>query len=913
MSARRTLSLASSWRFHLGGEGKPFTDIDAPLANTHIAAYMNNKAGYARGPAKTNFDDSDWRTVDLPHDWSVEGEFNPENHMDAGYLPRGVGWYRKYFRLDESDRGKHIELSFDGIATHSTVYVNGHLLRRNFCGSTPFTIDISDVATFGRAGDPATALNTIAVKVDANWMEGWWYEGAGIYRNVELVISGKTRFERDTAWIRSSRGTDGKWRLLFSVHTRTDPHHLELLQNYSKQLGKLKTPKAPPFFAYFRSTLLDMHGAVVCERMETKTTWLDKQQIVGSFEDLENITAWSTGSPHLYTLRVEWMIDDQLIDTFETNVGFRTTHFDPNTGFFLNGQHTFLNGVCLHQDHAGVGVAVPESIERFRLLQLKSIGVNAIRCAHNPSSKTFFDLCDELGLLVMNELRNFGSSPEHLQQLEAVVRRDRNHASIILWSICNEEAIQGSPVAANIARSMVTRLRELDSTRPITGAVSGALLDDFGVAANVQAHPIASMSGCPGAGTPDPRPENAGQRVPCPGAPGVGDLGTFDVMSINYNLPLHDAYYAKHPHVPMIVSETGCTYATRGITQTDSTKHHFAEDDTAFAPWGATARATWEHIRARPYLAGMFVWTGIDYRGEPTPHEWPSVQSHWGLFDLCAFPKRAARLHESFFTGRPERAAPPRATELTLMIPEVMRDLPILADGEFTLPITIASPIDEPITIEIEGAARLIGVGNGDPTSHVNKGHRISTFNGLAQALVQMTDTHGPIVLRASSHSGAVATLSISSIAPAHPRPSMPVVFPRHLVTGWRMSPITPGAPDPDLVVSDQDMNTWDRIDPARGPQSAWTRAAGFALYRARLTLPKALQARGCTIRFHRVLGGLEVFVDGAPISVRSVGNESAEVDCPPSAIARSLTLRIRSDSGPAGLAGAVELVKSTS
>jgi len=177
---RETLSLDQGWLFHLG-------DINPPLANKHIAAYMANKAGWARGAAKPDYDDSDWRSVDLPHDWSVEGTFSPDNHLDAGFLPRGVAWYRRHFKLDEADRGKYLAIQFDGVATHATVYVNGHLLHRNFCGYTPFTIDLSDVASFGEDN-----LNVIAVRVDATYMEGWWYEGAGIYRHTWLVKANAT-------------------------------------------------------------------------------------------------------------------------------------------------------------------------------------------------------------------------------------------------------------------------------------------------------------------------------------------------------------------------------------------------------------------------------------------------------------------------------------------------------------------------------------------------------------------------------------------------------------------------------------------------------------------------------------------------------------------------------------------------
>src|SRR5688500_8558814 len=210
-SARQVFSLDAGWRFHLG-------DIDPALPNTHLAAYMLNKAGYARGAAKPAWDDSDWRVVDLPHDWSVEGEFSPDNHVDAGYLPRGVAWYRRHFSLDESDRGRHFLVTFDGVATHCTVYVNGHLLHRNFCGYTAFTIDISHVARFGEDD-----VNTIAVRVDATYAEGWWYEGAGIYRHVWLTKSHALHVADDGAFV-TSELRDGRADLTIRtrIHNRSD-------------------------------------------------------------------------------------------------------------------------------------------------------------------------------------------------------------------------------------------------------------------------------------------------------------------------------------------------------------------------------------------------------------------------------------------------------------------------------------------------------------------------------------------------------------------------------------------------------------------------------------------------------------------------------------------------------------------
>ena len=827
--------LTDGWRFQLG-------DPTPPVGPSHLAGYMANKAGYARGPARPTFDDSDWRVVDVPHDWAIEGAPAREHHLSQGYLPRGVGWYRRAFALDPAERGKRLTLTFDGVATHCTVYVNGHLLHRNWCGYTPFTVYFTDVATFG-----PDAPNVVAVRVDATTMEGWWYEGAGLYRDVWLGVADPLHI--DDVFVTSDLNADGSAMLTIRTTVANDAD-------------------ASAMFDVAHA----VEGAAASDRhsLDARTT----REFVTTLR-IDRPTLWSIDSPHLYSLKTT------LGDAARfTPFGIRTIRFTSD-GFVLNGHHVLLKGTCNHQDHAGLGVAVPESIDRFRIAQLKSIGSNAYRSAHNPPSRGVLDACDALGLVVMDENRTFGSSPDHVAQLDAMILRDRNHPSVVLWSICNEESIQGTPVAANIARSMIARVKQLDPSRPVTGAVSGGLMDDVGLAANV-----------------------------------------FEVMSVNYNLPLHDAYHAKHPSVPLIVAETGCTYATRGTTTTAG--HHFASDDATFAPWGQTARATWEHVVARPYLAGMFVWTGFDYRGEPTPHEWPSVQSHWGLFDLCGFEKDAARLHRSFFTGESFTPTPPgdptiAVVAIGLEVHPTMSSDRIVADGRFALPITLFALdangtrvpcASTPITIDVRGPARLIGVGNGDPTSHAPaKGDAIPLFNGLAQAIVQTTRNAGDVTIIARSPGLPAATLTLASVVDPNPIPRVPIVVPRHLVGGWRMSAIVATPPDPFVVVSDQDMNTWDRVDPAAGPQAAWSRAGGHALYRAKLAPPKSMHATGGTIVVGRVVADrVDVWIDQTLVATRDPIDGELRVPFDPSASPRQLTLRLTARAGAAGLSAAVEL-----
>src|SRR5262245_61213862 len=272
LAARQVFSLDAGWKFHLG-------EIDPPLPNTHIAAYMGNKAGWARGAAKPSFDDSDWREVNLPHDWSVEGKFDPNNHVDAGFLPRGIAWYRRHFTLDESDRGKYLAIAFDGVATHCTVFLNGHLLHRNFCGYTPFTIDISDVANFGEE-----KLNCIAVRVDAAHPEGWWYEGAGMYRHVWLIKSPPLHTTPDGILVRPIQKDQEIWH----ADARTT------LENSAFEDADCKIEFA----------LLDPESKTVTGSDQVKRIGARAIATTGDSLVVRRPAMWSIDSPTLYSLRV---------------------------------------------------------------------------------------------------------------------------------------------------------------------------------------------------------------------------------------------------------------------------------------------------------------------------------------------------------------------------------------------------------------------------------------------------------------------------------------------------------------------------------------------------------------------------------------------------------------------------------
>jgi beta-galactosidase len=910
----------AGWKFHLG-------DIAAPIANTHLAAYMANKAGWSGGAARRNYDDSDWRPLDLPHDWSVEGQFDRQNHVDAGFLPRGIAWYRRHFRLEESDRGQYVAIQFDGIATHCTVYVNGHLLARNFCGYTPFTVDMSDIASFG------DQLNVVAVRVDATHMEGWWYEGAGIYRHVWLIKTCRLRFAPYGLFVQPKKIDGETW----------------VTQIESTLVNDSDDDQQ----CWLDSTIYDPAGNIAGQASaDVRLAPRSSTRVIQSIT-VDSPLLWSLSNPQLFRCNMQLRDSQQLLDAFSTRFGYRTVRFDPDHGFFLNDQPIKLKGTCNHQDHAGVGVAVPDTIHRFRIRRLLEMGTNAYRCAHHPPAPELLDACDELGMLVMDENRNFGSSPEHLEQLKTMVLRDRNHPSVILWSICNEETIQGTSVGANIARTMQSFVHQLDPSRRVTAAVSGGILNDDCIADSIE------------------------------------------VLGINYQLSTYEPYHAKHSRTPLLASETHCALTTRGIYHTDPDQHVFDSYDEQKAFWGTTAREAWSAISAQPFVAGLFAWTGFDYRGEPSPHHWPSVNSHWGILDMCGFPKDSFHLHKAFFTSEPFVHLFPHwnwpgkegqsirvmactncaVVELFLngqslgkkdvdpiemvqwmvpYAPGVLRAVAsngefalvqatiqttaepiavgleldpaaqpeaILADGQCALPVTAFATdseghrvptADDFITFSITGPASILGVGNGDPNCHEpDKGSARSLFQSLAQVIIRTTAEAGIFTLHASAPGLRPASLELQSL-PAQSLKIVPSAQPRYFLEGWRMSPIVPDRPDPHQTIAEQDMNTWESINPANGPQKQWQQSQGYALYRTTVKLPQSMQTLGGRIVFEQIIGSVQFYIGRDLIaSSQSPIPGSTELIVPASSEKLVITVLIYSDAFPAGLAGAVELLGS--
>ncbi|MFT4074574.1 MAG: beta-galactosidase GalA [Asticcacaulis sp.] len=539
--------------------------------------------------AKADYDDSQWRPVTLPHDWAVELPFvhkapktplKPDDHgavwdpaANHGYKPLGrdypetsVGWYRKTFTLDAADKGKRISLEFDGVFRDAMVVINGYIVKRNDSGYTPFRVELND---FLNTDDTP---NTVLVRVDASLGEGWFYEGAGIYRHVWLVKTDPVHIPQYGVCVRAK--ADGTVEVTTTV--RNDSGETKTVTLNSNIYF---TPIDTPVLAFSDLVLPPF-----------------SEQVISQTHTIKAPKLWAIDTPALYFADASIWQGSEHIDQVITRFGFRDIKFDAQTGFFLNGKSVKLKGTCNHQDHAGVGAAIPDALQRWRLQQLKDMGCNAYRASHNPPTPELLDLCDEMGILVIDETRMMTSSPEGLAQLETLIRRDRNHPSVILWSIGNEEPQQGTARGAHIARTMKRLCNDLDPTRLITAAMDNGY--------------------------------------------GEGITEVIDVIGFNYRDQLIDGFHDKFPNKPIIGTETASTVSTRGEYIKDDAAHIVPAYDTTAPWWASTAEGWWPHFDAKPYIAGGFIWTGFDYRGEPTPYsEWPSISSQFGALDTCGFPK----------------------------------------------------------------------------------------------------------------------------------------------------------------------------------------------------------------------------------------------------------------------------------
>ncbi|WP_331057629.1 beta-galactosidase GalA [Hymenobacter sp.] len=586
LAGRERLLLDFGWRFAYGHPSDTKQDFDN---GTSYFSYLA-KTGYGDGAAAPGFDDRSWRVLDLPHDWAVEQPFSEKASFSHGFKAIGrafpnasVGWYRKSFKVPATDLGRRISLEFDGAFRNSIVWVNGHYLGTEPSGYHGFQYDISDYLHYdGRD-------NVVAVRVDATMEEGWFYEGAGIYRHVWMSKTAPVHVAPNgtfvTTQLASNAGTVTAQATI--VNGSTTAQTFDVVQDVVDAAGKTVAT-----------------GQVAQVRLAGAA-----QQDMTVRLPVAGPQLWSLESPYLYTLVTRVRQGGKEVDQYKTRFGMRTIRFDANEGFFLNGKHVKLTGTNNHQDHAGVGAALPDALQTWRIAQLKAFGCNAYRTSHNPPTPELLDACDRMGMLVIDENRLMGITQQNLGELKRLMVRDRNHPSVISWSIGNEEwAIESNVLGARIGATMQAYAKTIDSTRAISVAISGGW--------------------------------------------GKGTSTVIDVMGFNYiGQGDTDAQHAQFPKQPSMGTEEGSTHATRGIYVRDNDKHYAAAYDAKPNPKFYSIEGGWQHYAARPYLAGMFIWTGFDYRGEPTPFGWPSITSYFGMMDLCGFPKDNVWYLKSWWTN----------------------------------------------------------------------------------------------------------------------------------------------------------------------------------------------------------------------------------------------------------------------
>lgn len=441
---REKLLMDFGWKFHLG-------DVEPPKIHPLIIieVYLATKSLRGRGAAAYEYDDRSWRSVDLPHDYVIEGRPSAEEASSGASLKRDIGWYRRYFLLDPADRGKRLTLEFEGVCTNCTVWVNGHMMTRHFGGYNGFEIDITDVAKYG------DERNVVAVRVDNSEFEGWWYEGGGIYRHVWLNKTDPLHVGRYGTYI-TSEDRGGFWEN--RVETTVANHSYEALSGV------------------LCSQIVDAGGTVVAACSDPFRVDSYEQTVINSTMQVKDPALWSLEERNLYTLVSRLYVNEELRDTVSTTFGYRTIRFDPDEGFFLNGKNIKIKGSCAHEDFGGQGAAFSDNLKRHRILKMKEMGCNGYRTSHNPHSPAMLDICDREGMLVMDENRWFEAWGDGISQLEDMVRRDRNHPCIIFWSLGNEEPIQRYESGKRIVKAMRQTIKKLDKTRPVLMAMHTGLL-----------------------------------------------------------------------------------------------------------------------------------------------------------------------------------------------------------------------------------------------------------------------------------------------------------------------------------------------------------------------------------------------------------------------------------------------------
>lgn len=781
---RAMLDFDRDWRFHLG-------DV--------------------AGAEAMGFPDTAWRPLDVPHDWSIEGEFSDTNPagVAGGALPGGIGWYRKTFSVPVTDSGRLVFVDFDGVYRNSQVWINGHDLGTRPYGYSSFQYELTPYIRYG----PAT--NVIAVRVDnSRQPNSRWYSGSGIYRHVRLVTTNPVHVDHWGTYVTTPQVSARSSR----VHIRTT------VRNESRDERRLTV----------RTTIYDASGTVVAETSSAGRVPADSTLELAQELVVRQPQRWSIERPYLYRAVTRLECSGTVCDEYTTPFGIRSFVFRADSGFFLDGTHVKIRGVCLHHDLGALGAAVSDRALERQLEIMKAMGVNAIRTSHNPPAPELLDLADRMGFIVMDEAFDMWRKQKndydyhldfatwHERDLSDMVRRDRNHASVFIWSIGNEVMEQwtnGDSTVGPLARELAGIVRHLDPTRPITSANNNG----------------------------SPQSE-------------IFHAGALDLLGHNYHHEAWPIFPQQFPGQKFIITEAMSALNSRGVYEqpSDSVAVYYTPYDTTKRPrpnpngrissydnrrasWGSLHEESLRLFERYPFLSGMFIWQGIDYLGEPTPYGWPARSSYFGIVDLAGFPKDPFYLYQSVWTTSPMLHLFPHwnwaagdtidvwaytnADEVELFLngasqgvkkkeepvshlmwrvgyaPGTLRAVArkhgqvtasaevktagvpariglepdrtsLQADGKdlsfVTVTVTDSAGVSVPtadhrIHFRVDGDARIEGVDNGDQISHEPfKGDHVRLFNGKALVIIRAGRTPGTITLTATAEGLAPASVSIA-------------------------------------------------------------------------------------------------------------------------------------------------------
>ena len=764
--------------------------------------------GDVSGAEVVGFNDSGWRTLNVPHDWSIEGEFSDKNPAtpNGGALPGGIGWYRKTFNLREMDEDKLVFIDFDGVYQNSEVWINGHSVGKRFYGYSSFRYDLTPFL----AKDDHQ--NTVAVRVDNSAQpNSRWYSGSGIFRNVWLVTTGKTHVDHWGTFVTTPEITDSLAKV--KVVTKIK-NHLEEGQEL-----------------HIKTVIVDPSGKVIATG-KTNTDTVSDSVFSTTFDfEVRNPILWNLDTPQLYSAVSHVFVDGDLVDNYTTPFGIRSFEFTADKGFFLNGKNIKINGVCDHHDLGCLGSAINTRALERQMEILKGMGCNAIRTSHNPPAPELLDLADRMGFIIMDEAFDMWKMPKnkfdystvwdqmHKKDLQDLILRDRNHPSVIIWSIGNEIPEQRDSTGTGIAKELAGYIRELDTSRPITSAAN------------------------------DPQPNNF-----------IIKSGALDLIGYNYHQQTFPAFPETFPGQKFIGTETVSALMTRGVYDMPSEEirrwpvmnnwkgpkpnadNTCSSYDNVSTPWGSTHEETWKVIKKYNFLSGQFIWTGFDYLGEPTPYTWPSRSSYFGIIDLAGFPKDVYYMYQSewtnkdvlhvfphwnwkegqtvdiwaysnaeevelFLNGKSLGVKKKQGNDLHLLwkvpfVPGTLKAISrtggkqvlikeiktagnaakltatadrstIKSDGNdlsfITIEVVDANGVmvpdaDQLVEFKLEGPGKIVGVDNGDPVSHESfKAPQRKAFHGKCLVVVQSGDKAGTIKMTATSAGLSATTIELTA------------------------------------------------------------------------------------------------------------------------------------------------------